>query len=122
MITASGHVFRKAFCLLKEMKNTRKLCFLSWSSFFSPSCWWRDCWEVLSISSGKYKFSIKIFEFISYFCVNLYVLRFRKHRITQPFSHARLTENVEIMLTNPMYRGDADETPAFVHEDDKVNL
>lgn len=24
------------------------------------------------------------------------------------------------MLTNPMYRGDADEAPAFVHEDDKV--
>ncbi|XP_046809386.1 low-density lipoprotein receptor-related protein 1 [Lucilia cuprina] len=50
----------------------------------------------------------------------LYFLK--KHRISQPFSHARLTENVEIMLTNPMYRGDADETPAFVHEDDKGNF
>ncbi|XP_067627209.1 prolow-density lipoprotein receptor-related protein 1 isoform X1 [Eurosta solidaginis] len=46
----------------------------------------------------------------------------KKHRISQPFSHARLTDNVEIMLTNPMYRGDADETPAFVHEDDKGNF
>lgn len=37
----------------------------------------------------------------------------------QPFSHARLTENVEI--TNPMYCGDADEPPAFIHENnDKV--
>lgn len=24
------------------------------------------------------------------------------------------------MLTNPMYRGDADEAPPFAHEDDKV--
>ncbi|XP_037895975.1 low-density lipoprotein receptor-related protein 1B isoform X2 [Glossina fuscipes] len=46
----------------------------------------------------------------------------KKHRISQPFSHARLTDNVEIMLTNPMYRGDADDTPAFVHEDDKGNF
>lgn len=39
----------------------------------------------------------------------------------QPFSHARLTENVEI--TNPMYCGDADEPPAFIHENnDKVSL
>lgn len=38
----------------------------------------------------------------------------------QPFSHARLTENVEI--TNPMYCGDADEPPAFIHENnDKVS-
>ncbi|XP_030387623.1 low-density lipoprotein receptor-related protein 1 [Scaptodrosophila lebanonensis] len=46
----------------------------------------------------------------------------KKHRIAQPFSHARLTDNVEIMLTNPMYRGDADEAPPFVHEDDKGNF
>lgn len=26
------------------------------------------------------------------------------------------------MLTNPMYRGDADEAPTFVHEDDKCNF
>lgn len=47
---------------------------------------------------------------------------YRKHRIAQPFSHARLTDNVEIMLTNPMYRGDADEAPPFAHEDDKVEV
>ncbi|XP_043066692.1 low-density lipoprotein receptor-related protein 1 isoform X1 [Drosophila bipectinata] len=44
----------------------------------------------------------------------------KKHRIAQPFSHARLTDNVEIMLTNAMYRGDADEAPTFASEDDKV--
>ncbi|XP_055372745.1 prolow-density lipoprotein receptor-related protein 1 [Condylostylus longicornis] len=41
----------------------------------------------------------------------------RKRRISQPFSHARLTDNVEI--TNPMYLGDADEVPSFVHDEDK---
>ncbi|XP_023030772.1 low-density lipoprotein receptor-related protein 1 [Drosophila willistoni] len=46
----------------------------------------------------------------------------KKHRIAQPFSHARLTDNVEIMLTNPMYRGDADEAPPFANEDDKGNF
>lgn len=45
---------------------------------------------------------------------------FRKRRIGQPFSHARLNDCVE--MTNPMYLGEADEVPAFVHEDDKVNL
>lgn len=44
--------------------------------------------------------------------------RHRRRRTGQPFLHARLTDNVEI--TNPMYLGDADEGPAFVHEDDKV--
>lgn len=44
---------------------------------------------------------------------------FRKRRNGQPFSHARLTENVEI--TNPMYLGDVEEVPSFVHEDDKVS-
>lgn len=43
---------------------------------------------------------------------------FRKRRIGQPFSHARLTDNVEI--TNPMYLGEADEVPSFIHEEDKV--
>lgn len=38
--------------------------------------------------------------------------------MAQPFSHARLTDNVEI--TNPMYLADIDDPPAFVHEDDKV--
>ncbi|XP_001985922.2 low-density lipoprotein receptor-related protein 1 isoform X2 [Drosophila grimshawi] len=46
----------------------------------------------------------------------------KKHRIAQPFTHARLTDNVEIMLTNPMYRGDVDEAPPFAHEDDKGNF
>lgn len=41
----------------------------------------------------------------------------RKRRI-QPFSHARLNDCVE--MTNPMYLGEADEAPSFVHEDDKV--
>lgn len=36
-----------------------------------------------------------------------------------PFSHARLQDNVE-EITNPMYLGDLDDTPSFVHEDDKV--
>lgn len=44
----------------------------------------------------------------------------RKRRIGQPFSHARLTDNVEI--TNPMYLGDGDEAPSFVHEQDKVHF
>lgn len=44
----------------------------------------------------------------------------RRRRTGQPFLHARLTDNVEI--TNPMYLGDADEGPAFVHEDDKVHF
>ncbi|XP_053679237.1 low-density lipoprotein receptor-related protein 1 [Anopheles nili] len=44
----------------------------------------------------------------------------KKRRSGQPFLHARLTDNVEI--TNPMYLGDADEGPAFVHEDDKVHF
>ncbi|XP_058055099.1 prolow-density lipoprotein receptor-related protein 1 [Anopheles bellator] len=44
----------------------------------------------------------------------------KKRRTGQPFLHARLTDNVEI--TNPMYLGDADEGPAFVHEDDKVHF
>lgn len=38
-----------------------------------------------------------------------------------PFSHARLQDNVE-EITNPMYLGDLDDTPSFVHEDDKVRL
>ncbi|XP_037949071.1 prolow-density lipoprotein receptor-related protein 1-like [Teleopsis dalmanni] len=50
----------------------------------------------------------------------LYFLK--KHRISQPFSHARLTDNVEIMLTNPMYRGDVDEAPSFTHDEDKGNF
>lgn len=45
---------------------------------------------------------------------------FSKRRLGQPFSHARLTDNVEI--TNPMYLGEVDEAPAFVHEDDKVHI
>ncbi|XP_058118715.1 prolow-density lipoprotein receptor-related protein 1 [Anopheles ziemanni] len=44
----------------------------------------------------------------------------KKRRTGQPFLHARLTDNVEI--TNPMYLGDADEGPAFVHDDDKVHF
>ncbi|XP_055528067.1 prolow-density lipoprotein receptor-related protein 1 [Wyeomyia smithii] len=44
----------------------------------------------------------------------------RKRRGGQPFSHARLTENVEI--TNPMYLGDVEEVPSFVHEDDKAHF
>ncbi|XP_055918086.1 low-density lipoprotein receptor-related protein 1 isoform X3 [Eupeodes corollae] len=44
----------------------------------------------------------------------------KKRKISQPFSHARLTDNVEI--TNPMYRGDIDEAPAYVNEDDKGNF
>lgn len=44
----------------------------------------------------------------------------RKRRLGQPFSHARLTENVEI--TNPMYLGDVDDPPAFVHEEDKAHF
>lgn len=48
------------------------------------------------------------------------ILFFRKRRIAQPFSHARLNDNVEI--TNPMYLGDVDDQPAFVHDDEKVNV
>lgn len=44
----------------------------------------------------------------------------KKRRNGQPFSHARLTENVEI--TNPMYLGDVEEVPSFVHEDDKAHF
>ncbi|XP_055591150.1 low-density lipoprotein receptor-related protein 1 [Uranotaenia lowii] len=44
----------------------------------------------------------------------------KKRRGGQPFSHARLTENVEI--TNPMYLGDTEEVPAFIHEDDKAHF
>ena len=40
----------------------------------------------------------------------------RKRRILQPFSHAHLTDNVEI--TNPMYLGDVDDQPAFVREEE----
>lgn len=49
---------------------------------------------------------------------NIIMHFFRKRRIGQPFSHARLTDNVEI--TNPMYLGEADEVPSFIHEEDKV--
>lgn len=42
----------------------------------------------------------------------------RKRRICQPFSHARLNECVE--MTNPMYLGDIDDTPAFIHDENKV--
>uniref|UniRef100_A0A336MF06 CSON015005 protein n=1 Tax=Culicoides sonorensis TaxID=179676 RepID=A0A336MF06_CULSO len=49
---------------------------------------------------------------VSLFFVAIFILR--KRRMGQPFSHARLTENVEI--TNPMYCGDADEPPAFIHD------
>ncbi|XP_049539126.1 low-density lipoprotein receptor-related protein 1B [Anopheles darlingi] len=63
-----------------------------------------------------------------FFCVILIVAAgilgalygLKKRRTGQPFLHARLTDNVEI--TNPMYLGDADEGPAFVHEDDKVHF
>lgn len=56
---------------------------------------------------------------ISIFGGAIYYLR--KRRIGQPFSHARLTDNVEI--TNPMYLGDADDTPAFAaHDDDKSHF
>lgn len=42
-----------------------------------------------------------------------------RRRIGQPFSHARLTDNVEI--TNPMYLGDADDAAAaFSHDDDGI--
>lgn len=44
----------------------------------------------------------------------------KKRRGGLPFSHARLTENVEI--TNPMYLGDVEEVPSFVHEDDKAHF
>lgn len=45
----------------------------------------------------------------------------RKRRICQPFSHARLNECVE--MTNPMYSGDLDDTPAFIQTDEtKVSL
>lgn len=40
----------------------------------------------------------------------------RKRRICQPFSHARLNECVE--MTNPMYMGELDDTPAFIQTDD----
>ncbi|XP_002138212.3 prolow-density lipoprotein receptor-related protein 1 isoform X1 [Drosophila pseudoobscura] len=57
---------------------------------------------------------------VALFAGAIYFLK--KHRIAQPFSHARLTDNVEIMLTNAMYRGDADEPPTFSTEDDKGNF
>ncbi|XP_034653858.1 prolow-density lipoprotein receptor-related protein 1 isoform X1 [Drosophila subobscura] len=57
---------------------------------------------------------------VALFAGAIYFLK--KHRIAQPFSHARLTDNVEIMLTNAMYRGDADEAPTFSTEDDKGNF
>lgn len=41
---------------------------------------------------------------------------YRKRRICQPFSHARLNECVE--MTNPMYSGDLDDTPAFIQTDE----
>ncbi|XP_055692338.1 low-density lipoprotein receptor-related protein 1 [Lutzomyia longipalpis] len=56
-----------------------------------------------------------IFVLLGIFLVAMVVLR--RRRIGQPFSHARLTENVEI--TNPMYLGDADDGPVFVQEEDK---
>lgn len=48
--------------------------------------------------------------------VGTFILLMRKRRIGQPFSHARLAENVEI--TNPMYLGDADDGPVFVQDHD----
>lgn len=50
-------------------------------------------------------FSIKYVEIMA-------ILIHRKRRICQPFSHARLNECVE--MTNPMYSGDLDDTPAFI--------
>lgn len=44
----------------------------------------------------------------------------RKRRNGLPFSHARLTDNMEI--TNPIYQGDVDDTPVFVPDEDKVSL
>lgn len=48
----------------------------------------------------------------------MYLDYFRKRYVWSSFSHVRLTENVEI--TNPIYLGDIDDTPAFVQEGVKV--
>lgn len=50
---------------------------------------------------------------------NTYSRTNRKRRICQPFSHARLNDCVE--MTNPMYLGELDDAPAFVHDDSKVS-
>lgn len=42
----------------------------------------------------------------------------RKRRNSLPFSHSRLNECVE--MTNPMYLGEIDDTPAFIHDESKV--
>lgn len=61
-------------------------------------------WSILEIEN----------VFYVHFCIC------RKRRICQPFSHARLNECVE--MTNPMYVGELDDTPAFIQTDEtKVN-
>lgn len=78
---------------------------------------------VASKGTPKFLFILVIILSILILSISLFggaILFLKKRRMAQPFSHARLTDNVEI--TNPMYLADIDDPPAFVHEDDKGNF
>lgn len=92
--------------------------------FVDGIIWWRFLYSEVCFKSQSIN---ELNIFLYYILMNLLLKRYifmvnysiffwdflyRKRRICQPFSHARLNECVE--MTNPMYSGDLEDTPAFI--------
>lgn len=97
-------------------------------SVFSIACFLIVIVLLLVVLLGSVVFVIRFGHLKNYFVHSLGIESFftfhfcicRKRRICQPFSHARLNECVE--MTNPMYVGELDDTPAFIQTNEtKVN-